>query len=232
MQQLRRSFPQLVIENCAAGGHRFDYGIMRFSDVTWTSDVTDPSWLVRYHLFGASHAYPAHYLTTWYVHSSHDIDVSRATPAQLDALFRSRMLGAFGVSDTLASWPEPLAASARRSIALYKRMRRFLIGTQVWLTPMPEVFGPAYKEPKEWDAVQYWLSQSDESVIFAFRSASPVASLRLTPRHLNSRRIYELSDEDRQVKPSRLSGAELLRNGIEATAPDLHSSNVIFVRPA
>jgi alpha-galactosidase len=51
---LRAEFPHLIIENCASGGNRMDYALMRRTDIAWLSDETDPSYRVRYHLFGAS----------------------------------------------------------------------------------------------------------------------------------------------------------------------------------
>jgi alpha-galactosidase len=230
MQHLRQRFPGLIIENCAAGGHRFDYGMMRFARVTWTSDVTEPSWLVRYHLFGASHAYPAQYLTTWYIRSTRDVELAGATPAQLDALFRSRMLGAFGISDTLSTWSGELAASARRSVALYKRLRRYLAGVQAWLTPPPPVVGPALNEPQEWDATQYWLPETGESAVFAFRSAAKSSELLLRPRYLDPKQGYEVWDEDGRMKRRSASGRELTESGISVSVPELHSSAIVYLR--
>jgi alpha-galactosidase len=137
MQALLKEFPGLIIETCAAGGRRFDYGIMRFSRATWASDATQPAHVVRSHVFGASHAYPSQYLTTWYVRSSQDLSSIGVEPAQIDSLFRSRMMGAFGISDVLSKWSPEIERSGRRSITLYKRLRRFLRGQKAWLTPQP-----------------------------------------------------------------------------------------------
>jgi alpha-galactosidase len=231
MQALLIQFPELVIENCAAGGHRFDYGLMRFTRVTWTSDVTQPSHLVRYHVFGASHAYPAQYLTAWYIQSSQDPNPATAEPAQVDTLFRSRMLGAFGISDTLSAWPAALASSARRSIALYKRLRPFLRGRQAWLTLQPQLLAPALAPPAEWDAVQYWLPETDESVVYAFRSAALSSRVQLFPRYLTPARNYEVTDEDGRLKAQRLSGNAIARGGIAAVAPGMHTSAILYIRP-
>jgi alpha-galactosidase len=232
MGALLKEFPDLIIENCAGGGNRFDYGIMRFARVTWTSDVTEPAHVVRTHVFGASHAYPAQYLTTWYVKSTQDLGSIDMKPAQIDSLFRSRMLGAFGISDVLNSWPSQIEDSARRSIKLYKQLRRYLRGKQAWLTPQPTIYAPAMALPTEWDAMQYWLPETDESIIYAFRSGSSEDQIKLAPKFLSAHRIYEISDEDRRIKTYRMSGREIMRDGLVAISAGLNSSCLLYLRPA
>lgn len=230
MGALLKEFPDLIIENCAGGGNRFDYGIMRFARATWTSDTTEPAHLVREHVFGASHAYPAQYLTTWYVKSSQDLASADITPAQVDSLFRSRMLGAFGISDVLNSWPPEIEDSARRSIKLYKHLRRYLRGKQAWLTPQPQIYSPGMALPKEWDAMQYWLPETDESVIYAFRSGSSDNQIKLAPKFLSAHLLYEISDEDRRIKPYRMSGREIMQHGVVALSAGMNSSCVLYLR--
>ena len=232
MQALLKEFPDLIIENCAAGGRRFDYGIMRFSRVTWTSDATQPAHVVRSHLFGASHAYPSQYLTTWYVMSSQDLNSFGVEPAQIDSLFRSRMMGAFGISDVLSKWSPEIENSGRRSITLYKRLRKFLRGQQAWLTPQPTLYAPAMELPHEWDAMQYWLPEEDESVIYAFRSASPLNEIAVVPKFLTPSRYYQVSDEDKRIKPTRVLGETLMRGGISVIGAGLNTSAILYIRRA
>ncbi|NEG88837.1 alpha-galactosidase [Bifidobacterium aerophilum] len=40
-ERLFAAFPDLIIEGCASGGSRFDYGILAYSPQIWTSDDTD-----------------------------------------------------------------------------------------------------------------------------------------------------------------------------------------------
>jgi alpha-galactosidase len=232
MQALLKEFPDLIIENCAAGGRRFDYGIMQFSRVTWTSDATQPAHVVQSHLFGASHAYPSQYLTTWYVMSLQNLNSTGVGPAQLDSLFRSRMMGAFGISDILSKWSPEIESSGRRSITLYKRLRRFLRGKQAWLTPQPTLYAPAMELPQEWDAMQYWLPEEDESVIYAFRSASPLNEIALVPKFLTPSRYYQVSDEDKRIKPNRVLGETLMRGGISVIGAGLNTSAILYIRRA
>ena len=57
MDGLLKVFPNILFENCASGGGRFDLGMLYFSPQIWCSDETDP---VRrlYIQYGTSFGYP------------------------------------------------------------------------------------------------------------------------------------------------------------------------------
>lgn len=57
MDGLLKIFPDILLENCASGGGRFDLGMLYFSPQIWCSDETDP---VRrlYIQYGTSYGYP------------------------------------------------------------------------------------------------------------------------------------------------------------------------------
>ena len=42
LDAIRAAHPDLLVENCASGGLRFDLGIMAHAHTTWLSDVVDP----------------------------------------------------------------------------------------------------------------------------------------------------------------------------------------------
>jgi len=58
MNRLVTRFPNILFENCASGGGRFDTGMLYYSPQIWTSDNTDP--IDRLSIqFGTSLCYPA-----------------------------------------------------------------------------------------------------------------------------------------------------------------------------
>jgi alpha-galactosidase len=232
MAALRNMFPNLIIENCAAGGHRFDFGMMRHTHVTWTSDQTSPAYVSRHHIFGASHPYPPQYLTSWFIPQGSDPALSNLSPAQIDTLFRSHMLGAFGISATLGSWSPRVSASAKHAISLYKQLRPFLRGKQAWLTPQSELFSPELDPSPYWDSMQMWKPETDESVIYAFRSTSSAGTTVLQPRFLRNSRTYTVRDEDRRMPFRRVSGRTLLEAGVEVEAPEENTSCILYITPA
>ena len=142
------------------------------------------------------------------------------------------MLGAFGISDVLSNWPPQIEDSARRSIKLYKELRRYLRGQQAWLTPQPTIYAPALALPTAWDAMQYWLPETDESVIYAFRSGSSDEQVKLTPKFLSDHRMYDIRDEDRRITAHRMLGRDIKRDGLIAISAGFNSSCLLYLRPA
>lgn len=57
LRWFRSRFPEIVIETCSGGGGRYDLGMMKFSDMIWTSDATNPEWRTVMQ-YGAELAYP------------------------------------------------------------------------------------------------------------------------------------------------------------------------------
>jgi alpha-galactosidase len=57
-ERILKEFPNILLENCASGGGRFDPGMLYYSPQIWCSDNTDA--LVRMKIqYGTSLAYPA-----------------------------------------------------------------------------------------------------------------------------------------------------------------------------
>ena len=58
LAELRRRFPNLIIENCAGGGTRTDFAMLANTHITWLHDASTPSRRVRFHLAGANYLFP------------------------------------------------------------------------------------------------------------------------------------------------------------------------------
>ena len=57
LERIRAKYPQLILQACAGGGGRINYGILPYFDEFWTSDDTDA--LQRVYLqWGVSCFYP------------------------------------------------------------------------------------------------------------------------------------------------------------------------------
>src|SRR5262249_47190745 len=200
---LNREFPELRIENCAGGGNRNDYGTMRHTHTNWNSDGSWPSYRVRYQVMGCSYAYPARYQNTNYVYqgglTGHSHSYGRqeqtddSTPAgYLDYLFRSRMMGAFGISDRISQWPRNIHAAAERAIRAYKRARPLLQGDVYHLLPQPFILTPPLSEPREWEALEYCHPEMDRAVVYCFRALAPESEKTLRIRGLDPKRSYRV----------------------------------------
>ena len=198
---LREKFPNLVLEGCASGGHRIDFGILRFVHTYWLSDFTHRAANVRFHLTGAWFALPPRYLNTWVVQEGTTV-----------ADFRSRMGGAFGISARLSEWDEETRERAKRAIAEYKRLRPFVLKRRFLLTPQP-------RSLQSWTIWQFHDPESDCGAILAFREQSPNERMTVRLKGLNPDARYRLHNADKG-ETKTLAGIHLLRDGFPFTIPE------------
>ena len=57
LQRLTTKYPDILFENCASGGNRFDLGMLSYMPQTWTSDMCDPIGRLDI-IHGASYVFP------------------------------------------------------------------------------------------------------------------------------------------------------------------------------
>jgi alpha-galactosidase len=218
LAELRRRFPGLMIENCAGGGTRTDFAMLGNSHVTWLHDSSTPSRRVRFHLAGANYLFPPEMCNTFIVDAGDELLTAPATPAaDIDAIARSRMLGAFGISAQLPQWTDTALNSVQAAVTQYKEIRPILKrGRFYHLLPQTDLQCPGLPLHDEWEAyavIDTTAPGSLKGAIWAFRApeAVPTAVLRL--RGLQPERSYELVDVD--TNQSRTAtGAEWLANGL------------------
>lgn len=80
LAQLRARFPELIIENCSAGGGRLDFGMLAYTNQTWLSDLTDPVDRAKIEN-GFSYLFPPNVFST-HVSASPNGQNGRVTPLQ------------------------------------------------------------------------------------------------------------------------------------------------------
>jgi alpha-galactosidase len=231
MGHLRRQFPKLVIENCASGGYRTDLGIIRYTNTAWNSDATSPGYRVRYQTTGAGFVLPAQYLNSWYIKSREE-PVSETTSASLlDSIFRSRMIGPFGISDRLADWPANVRDAARRAVAAVKRMRPALAGEVYHLLPQASLFVPPLAAPAAWEAIEYFNPGSKSGVVLCFRGAAEADRHVLPLRGMEARTRYRVVWNDAGRSETR-SGAEWATSGASIILAERMTSEILWIEKA
>lgn len=62
--RITAKYPQVLFENCASGGNRFDLGMLRFMAQTWTSDMSEPIGRLAI-VNGASYLFPPSVLASY-----------------------------------------------------------------------------------------------------------------------------------------------------------------------
>lgn len=192
LAEIREACPDLVIENCASGGHRVDLGTLRYTHTNWLSDYTSRASSCRQHVQGAGLVLPLHHLNTWVLEER---DASA---------LRSRMGGAFGVSSFMGTWSDKEREALRQAIVDYKRLRPLLAGSRYLLS------GPLHQD---WEVWQLVAPGGDRFALLVFHDRSCIDEVRVRLRGIVSDRMYRIErSEGREA--IEIGGEALLDVGI------------------
>ncbi len=229
LAHLRSTFPKLVIENCAGGGNRIDFGMTRYTHTNWVSDNTDPSYRVRYQNTGCSYPFPAQYQNSWYIRSREEPVDANTPPEYLDYLFRSRMIGAFGISDRVSEWPANVREAAGRAIVEVKRMRPILRDGDVYhVLPQAVLLTPPLAPPAQWEAIAYFHPELNRGVLLCFRANAPESSITVSVRGLKPTAAYRMHFAN-SGRSRRALGSDWMASGITVHLPALHRSEIVWI---
>lgn len=128
LSSLNERFPDLVIENCASGGGRFDPGMAYYTSCGWASDNTNP--LSRAEIQqGVSYGYPLSF-TLNHVAASPGHQTLRTST--LRDRINTAFLGVFGVQADITQMSDEETDKLKKAIADYKKSRRALICSDVF----------------------------------------------------------------------------------------------------
>jgi alpha-galactosidase len=122
LEELTKSFPNILFESCASGGGRFDPGMLYYMPQTWTSDDTDAIERLKIQ-YGTSIIYPI---------SSMDSNVSAVPNHQVYRTTSLKMrgdvaaAGLFGYTLDLATLTEKEKEYAKQQIENYKEIRKLI----------------------------------------------------------------------------------------------------------
>ncbi len=223
MDRLRAKHPRLEIESCSGGGGRVDLGILRRVDEFWTSDNTEGFDRLRIQE-GFSQAYAPKFMSAWVT----DVPNMNGRSTPLEYRFLVAMQGALGIGANLNHWSTGDTALAGSMVALYKRIRN-----TVQLGDLYRLLSPRSSDVT---ANEYIAADGGQAVLFAFRhsqqynTAAPAVYLRGLEEHA----VYRLESPDGKLldKQPALSGAYLMRNGINLNLRGDYDSTVIIMERA
>lgn len=215
--ELRRRFPDLIVENCAGGGVRSDFAMLANTHITWLHDASTPSRRVRFHLAGANYLFPPELCNTWIVDADDEsLTDPAATRAEIDAIARSRMFGAFGVSARLPEWTDAAFAAVKSAVTQYKALRPLLKrGRFYHLLPQAELYCIDLALRGQWEAYAIIDAATGEGAVWVFRPADGELTRQLHLRGLRAENAYMLRDLDTQ-HTVRATGAQLTDDGFTA----------------
>ncbi len=122
MKELTERFPEILFEGCAAGGNRFDLGILCYFPQIWASDDTDA--LCRTEIqTGYSYGYPMSAVSA-HVSACPNHQTLRTTP--LETRFHVACFGICGYECNFCDMKKEELAAVKAQIELYKEWREVL----------------------------------------------------------------------------------------------------------
>jgi hypothetical protein len=206
LRRVRREHPRLVIENCQGGGRLMTYAMVQLHDTSITSDgpVLRDALARRQALYGASYPFPLRYCDNYMEERPTDM-----------ACHSSMIGGPWILMDQMTAWNEDDVATAKRNVALYKRIRGRFRDASVFHLRRPDGV--------IWDGLQVHQAGSDSGVVFLFQPGADgevVAKLRGLERGKVYRVTSGVSGESWDVAGEVLMG-EGLRRVIGAGTSDI-----------
>lgn len=122
MKTLTERFPKILFEGCAAGGNRFDLGILSYFPQIWASDDTDAAYRVKAQT-NYSYGYPMSCVSA-HVSACPNHQTLRTTP--IETRFEVAAFGVCGYECNLCDMPKEERQAVAAQIALYKKWRPLL----------------------------------------------------------------------------------------------------------
>lgn len=221
LDMLRQRYPSMLIENCAGGGNRLDFAMLKYTDVAWMSDQTAPSVRVRHNLEGLSQVFPPAYLLSFLT----DLGWEPLHNAPDLALYtRSRMPLAFGLSIRSLWLTDADLAALTQQIAFYKRLRPLVTAAAATLVTLQ-----ANGDEKQWDILQE-TGTAGGLALFAFNGAAAPSSTTVVPANLPPDALYQVVSIDGSVRGT-MRGSDLTANGLTLTRTPTTAAQILLFFP-
>ena len=222
LETLRERYPDLLIENCAQGGNRADFGMLRYTDTAWMDDRTGPSLHVRHNIEGLSTFFPPAYLLSFAINEG---DEPLAGGSDVPLYLRSRMAGILGLTYRAADLSESDQSTLAAEIARYKSIRDLeRDASAILLTGQA-----APEDGPPWDAVQHVNASTGDSVVFGFQDDGGTHEIAVRPRGLTADATYTITTLDGEPLGS-MSGAGLMESGLTIEESPESAARVFVLR--
>ena len=229
LKRIREKYPDLVIQDCASGGGRANYGLLPYFDEFWVSDNTDALQRV-YIQYGTSLFFPANAMAQHINHVPYWNTGKRIIPIK----FRCdvAMSGRLGIE----LQPKDMTDEERRQtstcMADYKQLRPVVQTGNLYRLLSPY-------DHKNVSSIMYTNDSRSQAVLFVYKIANyvdqPLARLRLAG--LDAQKTYTLTEKNVRVgeKPCSLNGKQftgrfLMDVGIEVPLWEDYASRVFELK--
>ena len=226
MERIRAKYPDVLIQACASGGGRVEYGALRYFDEFWTSDNTEALSRARIQ-YGTSLFYPAVAMGS-HVSAVPNHQTGNVTPIKFR--FDRAGAGRLGMELQPKQMTDAEKEFARRAIASYKEYRDIVMQGDLYRigTPYDEsgCYGVLYvaKDKRQAVLFAYSLRYQGRSLIPKFRLDGLDPKTGYTVRELNV-------DKPRFWFDGKTLSGELLMNaGINPHLSKIYDSAVFILK--
>ena len=227
LQRIREKYPKIVIQDCASGGGRANYGLLPYFDEFWVSDNTDALQRV-YIQWGTSLFFPANAMAAHINHCPYWNTGKRVIPVK----FRCdvAMSGRLGIELQPKDMTKEERSQVETCFRDYKELRNVVQTGDLYRLISPY-------DRKGLSALMYKGSQN-AAVLFIYKVENyygqPLPRIRLAG--LNPNQTYTLTEKNVRVgeKPCALSGKQftgkfLMDVGIEVPLWEDYASRVFML---
>lgn len=199
LERIRAKYPNLVIQACASGGGRVNYGFLPYFNEFWTSDDTDALQRI-YMQWGVSNFYPSIAMAS-HVSANRNHQTGRVLP--LKYRFDVAMSARLGMEIQPKDMTDADKTFAGRAIAAYKKIR-----------PVVQ-FGDLYRLVSPYDkkgiaSLMYATPEKDKAVLFVYKTEHFLNQLMpdVVLSGLDENKTYRITDltPENEQKPSALNG--------------------------
>ncbi len=224
MDRIRSKYPDLVIQACASGGGRANYGILPNFDEFWVSDNTDALQRI-YMQWSASYFFPSLAMAS-HVSASPNHQTGRVTP--LKFRFDVAMTGRLGMEIQPQTMTDSERDFTRKAIATYKDIRPIIQQGDLYRLISPY-------DDKGVSSLMYCTSEKECAVFFAYKTLhyynQAIPRFRMDGLDAEKQyRITELNATDKEPLPIEgkvFSGKLLKEQGIELPLRYEYASRVL-----
>lgn len=225
MERIRAKYPDVMIQACASGGGRVDYGMLRYFDEVWTSDNTESLTRTRIQ-YGQSLFYPSNIMGA-HVSVVPNHQTGNITPIK----FRFDVAGAgrLGLELQTKNMTEDEKAFAKRAIESYKTYRDIIAAGDLYRIGSPYDDAGTY-------GILYVSEDKSRAVFFSYcikyQSPTTCPQFKLQGLDLDKNyRIVELNvDKSRSwFSGKTLPGDLLVNKGVNPPIKRLYESAVFLL---
>jgi alpha-galactosidase len=225
-QRIEKNFPQVILQVCASGGGRIDFGALKYHHEFWASDNTDALQRV-YIQWGLSHIYPAIACAN-HVSICPNHQTGRSLP--LKFRFDVAMSGRLGLELRPSDLPEKSLAFVNDAVTSYKAIRHAVATGDLYRIMSPY--------SSDYSILSYLCNNEGKLVLFAYKlkhllgQLMPMVKLKGINPEKNYRieeiNLYEKQPPHCQQNGLVMSGKDLMSKGLRVNLIEEYDSAVII----